>query len=143
MGKIVAIALICMIVFTAAGRGDGMYIRVVSRDDSADAQMEKIRVRDAVLPLLPEDAERLAAHWDAICDAANAVASCQVQIRPWAPEGMPMRDTLYITVGGGEGPNWWGILYRDGPALLGKAAGEEEYRLYFPLVQWLLQWLGW
>ena len=47
--------LVCM-PFSARGE---MYIRIIARDDSWAAQMEKFQFRDEILPLLPENPREL------------------------------------------------------------------------------------
>jgi len=127
----------------AAGEAE-MYIRIVSRDASPDAQEEKFKVRDLVLPVIQEhcgDDEALLSYIEVL---ANEIAPCHADIRQWHPEGHPEGSTLYITIGEGAGPNWWGIFYPKGTALTGEEIDDdEEIHLVWPLLDWICAWLGW
>ena len=136
------------LLFSVPGKAaERWYIRVVAENDTPAAQAEKIRVRDAALAACPPEPGGLWEGLDAVRRAAEKAAPCRVEIRPWAPAaGMLPGPTLYITLGAGEGHNWWGILYED--ALLMACPGEEteirEERVEFvwPLWQWLCALLG-
>ena len=109
----------------AEGRAAGtLYLRVIARNDSAEAQAEKHRARDAVIAACPA----LCADPDALLPlvgrAAEAYEPCKVEIRMWTPGGaVPPAPTVYITLAPGNGRNWWGVLYRG--ALLWARAEEE------------------
>lgn len=130
--------LIFMLGQWAAGEEE-MYIRVVSRDALPAAQEEKLRVRDAVLQLIECQGSIVLSD---IEKKANETAPCRVEIRRWGPEGGQPAPTLYITIGEGAGPNWWGILYPKGAALAGEETGEEGIRLVWPLWDWIKALLG-
>lgn len=101
-----------------------MYMRVVARDDSPAAQMEKYIVRDAALFLGPEHAAALGKWYP----------SCRVERKIWQPdEKTPPAETVYITIGPGEGRNWWGVLYPDSVAW----AASEGTGILFPFLYWL------
>lgn len=137
----IAVMLIFMISASAMGEEE-WYIRVVSRDASEAAQAEKMAVRDAVLMMLPDETEKLEKMLPDI-EKALGPADCRADIRLWAPDGGEERPTLYITIGGGQGPNWWGILY--GPEKMMEADGDEtdEIRIIWPVIDWILRMLGW
>lgn len=139
----VAALLLCGAAMPARGEGT-VYIRVVGRDDTAAGQAEKLRVRDAVLPLCPESPEALLGALPLI--AREAGAACRVELRPWRPDpAMDWAPTLYITVGEGRGHNWWGVLYGDSLAMAraeeGDAGGPVEF--VWPVWAWLRALLGW
>ncbi len=124
------------------------YLRVIARDDSREAQEEKLRVRNAVLAVCPARTEALAAALPMIHKTAEKTAPCRVSVRIWRPNGQtPPAPTIYITVGEGAGRNWWGVLY-DNAVLLAQAEGSadgpaEEIEFVWPLWEWLKGLLGW
>jgi len=118
------------------------YIRVVSREDTKQAQAEKMQIRDALLPLIPENEGELEAALCAIESRANEITDCRVEILEWAPAGMASAPCLYITVGAGMGPNWWGILYRNGVSMFSQDIEREETKFVWPAFEWLAKWLG-
>ena len=125
------------------------YMRVIGRDDSPAAQAEKLRVRDAALSACPDNALGLPFALPAIRREAENAAPCDVTLRLWAPAGEEKaRPTLYITVGAGQGHNWWGVLY-DGALRMAQAeeteeepARDAEPEFIWPLWEWLLGLLG-
>lgn len=120
-----------------AARGE-MYIRIIARDDSLSAQQEKILIRNEILPLLPENARDLPQALQEI----ERNFGCRAKIRPWAPLGRPLRQTVYITLGEGKGYNWWGILFPDS-LRLAKMGGHEtgEITFRYPIFTFLFGWL--
>ncbi len=126
---------------------DLIRLHVVADSDSHADQTEKLAVRDAVLKMLQpvmtgtSDAEmaeqRLTAHLDEIRDAANqcliARGSQNRAEVTLEKEAFPIRyyDTftlpagvyrsLRITVGSGEGHNWWCVVF---PALCEPATSD-------------------
>ena len=140
--------LCSMLISFAAGAKaeERMYLRVIARNDSAQAQEEKLRVRDAVIAACPEDRRYLPAFFDGIKKAAESVAPCRVEIKEWSPDDrIPAALTLYVTVGEGQGHNFWGVLYADS-LLMAKAGDipEEPERVEFvwPFWRWLLGLFG-
>lgn len=122
------------------------YLRVIARDDTAAGQAEKQRVRDAVLSALPKRAADIPALLPRITREANRIAPCRVELRSWTPdEKHRPAPTVYVTVGGGQGHNLWGILYEDA-LLLAEMDGEEgtadQPVFVWPLWETLLRWLG-
>ena len=142
MGKHLLAIVLALCLCLSACCEEVEYIRVVSRDDSIAAQLEKYRVRDAIIPLLKKAGGPLTERLDEINRVANQVAPSQAIIRPWVPEGYTEGATLYITIGEGQGPNWWGILYPDGLDLFSEETGDEGIVFDWPVIQWILQWLG-
>lgn len=142
MGKriMIFLALLCLC-FPAYGEDTG-YCRIVSRDASVEAQREKYRVLGAVLPLLIRDSRPVSDRLTEIEAAADRIAPCDVDIRIWAPPGKAEGKTLYITIGEGMGPNWWGILYDGGLGLFARDTGEEGVSFTWPVIDWLLNLLG-
>ena len=126
--------LVCM-PFSARGE---MYIRIIARDDSWTAQMEKVQFRDEILPLLPENPRELPR---AIREIQRNYA-CQIEIRPWAPEGKALYPTVYITLGEGRGHNWWGVLFPDSLRLAKMGENETgEITFRYPIFTFLFGWL--
>ena len=143
MRKFGCIALLFFLLWAALAEGEEIqYIRVISREDTKEAQLEKYRVRDAILLLLYQ-AEDVNKMLPAIERRANQIAPCSISIRSWGPKGMEEAPTLYIRIGQGQGPNWWGILYPKGVAWAGER--EEGVALHFiwPLWARVRGWLGW
>lgn len=102
------------------------YIRIIARDDSSLAQEEKLRLRDALLPLFPEKAEELSFFLPFITASAKDIAPCRVELRSWSPDQKtPPAPTVYITIGEGDGKNWWGVLYEGAKEMA--ASGETAY----------------
>ena len=101
-----------------------IYLRVVARNDSEEAQAEKLQVRDAVLAVCPGQCAEPGALLPLIQSVAASFAPCRVDIRPRTPGGgVAPAPTVYILLGEGNGHNWWGILYQN--ALLWARIGEE------------------
>lgn len=131
------------------GGADCWYLRVIGRNDTAAAQEEKLRVRDAVWAVCPDEPAMLTEALPAIRQAAESVASCQIELRFWSPgDGWETQPTLYITVGEGQGHNWWGVLY-DGALHMAQAKNTEkpedtddEVEFVWPLWEWLLRLFG-
>lgn len=142
MGKRMLIGMLLLCLCVSARCENAAYIRVVSRDDSPAAQQEKFRVRDAILPLLTEECDTIADLLAAIEAAADEIAPCSTQIRPWAPEGYPVHSTVYVTIGDGKGPNWWGILYDGGIGLFAVDDGGEKVTFDWPWIRWMLNAIG-
>ncbi len=131
---------------TCATAEERWYYRVIARDDTPQAQEEKIRVRDAVLSFCPETAKELPAAYPTMKEAAESVAPCRMEIKTWSPDTkMPPAPTVYITIGEGRGRNCWGVLYADS-LLMAKAeeSPEEPERVEFvwPFWSWLLSLFG-
>ena len=125
---------------------EGWYYRVIARNDSAEAQEEKLRVRDAVLEACPACAAELPFSLYKIRNAAESVAPCRVEIVAWSPdESEPPALTLFITIGEGRGHNCWGVLYADA-RLMAKAEdipGEpERVEFVWPIWSWILSLFG-
>ena len=128
---------------------DVLRLRVVAASDSDADQADKLAVRDAVLDLLEEavgkcsgseEAEKAAA---AMTEEIAAAASDCLRARETEAEvrvslgweRSPRRDygsevlpagryrTLKVTIGAGEGHNWWCVLF---PGICMRAAGEES-----------------
>ena len=113
-----AAALICCGCPGRAAAGEeacpAVYLRVVARNDSPEAQAEKRRVRDAVLAACPARCDDPGALLPAVRRAAASIAPCRTDIRPWTPGGgVPSAATVYIVLGEGNGRNWWGVLYKN------------------------------
>ena len=138
----------CMLMSAAAGAKaeTQWYLRVIARDDTSEAQAEKLRVRDAVIAACPEEEMLLPASFDVIKKAAESAAPCRVEIKEWSPDESALPAlTLYITVGEGRGHNVWGVLYAD--SLLMAKAGDipedpERVEFVWPIWRWLLGLFG-
>ena len=130
--------LALLLLFPLTARGE-WYIRVVGGADSPAAQAEKLRVRDAVLSLCPVSPEGLPEALSDIRKAVEAICPGEVTLRPWAPAGAPARPTLYITLGEGQGHNWWGVLYPDALQMAAEAEETEGEEIVFiwPWWEWL------
>ena len=129
-----------------AAEEERWYYRVIARNDAAEAQEEKIRVRDAVLSVCPETAKELPAAFPKIKETAESLVSCRMEIKTWSPDTeTPPACTVYITIGEGRGRNCWGVLYADS-LLMAKAEEdpEEPERVEFvwPFWNWLLSLFG-
>ena len=118
------------------------YMRVVSRDHTQQAQTEKIKVRDAVLSMLPEDFKDWEGYLPEIEKKVKEMSDGHVEIKKWAPPGMESASCLYITLGRGDGPNWWGILYPKGMELFSDNPEGEKTVFVWPLLERLARWLG-
>ena len=95
-------------------------LRVVARGDSALAQEEKLRVRDALLAVCPVRAEGLPRAWGRLAVLAER-AGGKLSLRFWSPDAAePPALTVYVTLGEGRGKNWWGILYPDAAKLVSR-----------------------
>ncbi len=143
-GMILCVFFLGIAAFAAAE--ERWYYRVIARNDTAEAQEEKIRVRDAVLSFCPETAKHLPAVFPTMKDAAESVAPCRIEIKTWSPDTeTPPAPTVYITIGEGRGRNCWGVLYADS-LLMAKAeeSPEEPERVEFvwPFWSWLLSLFG-
>lgn len=121
-------------------------LHVVANSDSAADQAQKLEVRDAVLavaePLLADvsDAQQarqtLLAQLDTLEQAANEVlrgtgdtATVTLQrevfpLREYDSFSLPAGEyeALRVTIGAGEGQNWWCVVY---PAICFTASAEE------------------
>ncbi len=104
------LALLCAPV---PARGD-IYLRVIADSDAEEAQALKLRVRDAALAVCQDDAAPSPALLAGIKCAVNAVAPCEVALVLWRPDQEhPPAPTVRVTLGSGEGRNWWGVLYEE------------------------------
>ncbi len=134
-----------------------IYLRVIARDDSPSAQAEKLMVRDAVTVACPISCADPADLLPLARSVVLSLADGKAEIRIWSPGGgAPPAPTLYITLGPGNGRNWWGVLYQD--ALLWARAeeeteesspcpeeeghGEDGVEFVWPILTWLLRLLG-
>ena len=145
VGGLILTGMLLSFVFNANAE-ERWYLRVVARNDTPEAQEEKLRVRDAVLDACPPTENELFSALPDIKKAAESAAPCRVEIKRWSPEeSVPPALTLYITVGEGRGHNFWGVLYADS-MLMAKAGDipEEPERVEFvwPLWRWLLNLFG-
>ena len=138
----------CVLLSAAAGARteECWYLRVIARNDTPEAQEEKLCVLDAVLDACPLTENELFFALPDIKKAAESAAPCRVEIKRWSPEeSVPPALTLYITVGEGRGHNFWGVLYADS-LLMAKAGDipEEPERVEFvwPVWRWLLNLFG-
>ena len=143
-----AAAVLALLLWSAAAHGlgeGGWYYRVVARNDTPQAQAEKLLAREKILAACPCREGDLLRALPAIQRAAEAFSPCQTALRLWAPEGLPPRPTLEITLGEGRGHNCWGVLYADS-LLLARAEGApnpgEPVEFVWPLWEWLLGLLG-
>ncbi len=138
---------LCLLLFSPLQRVHAAwYYRVIARDDSLEAQVEKIRVRNAALSACPGQAEELSSALPEIKKAAESIAPCRVEIRNWRPAKQTfIAPALYITIGEGRGHNCWGVLYTDS-LQMAKAGNipEEPERVEFvwPIWEWILSLFG-
>ncbi|MBR3016684.1 MAG: hypothetical protein IKH57_06345 [Clostridia bacterium] len=147
--RLFILLILCAAILCAAPKAcaeERWYLRIIARNDSSEAQEEKLRVRDAVTAACPENAGLLPASLEAIKKAAESVAPCRVEIKNWTPDkALPAAPTLYITVGEGEGHNCWGVLYADS-LLLAQAEvipGEPgRVEFVWPIWNWILSLFG-
>lgn len=112
----ILICIITMLLPINAAAADIQYIRIVSSDPSEIAQARKMQARRLILPLMKNDhaydAEVLAKLAQNRLEAAGYCVTAD--IRTWSPDRVhPPAATLYITIGQGQGRNWWGILCRE------------------------------
>lgn len=142
------LTLICMLLGLTmnAKAEERWYLRVIARNDTPEAQEEKLRVRDAALNACPLTENELFSALPDIKKAAESVAPCRVEIKRWSPDKkIPPALTLYITIGEGWGHNYWGALYADS-LLMAKAGDipEEPERVEFvwPVWNWILSLFG-
>lgn len=109
------------------------YMRVVANSDSAEDQQEKMLVRNAALLLYP----------DRLVWLEKLFPHCRVEKKIWQPdkETAPA-GTVYITIGQGQGQNWWGVLFPESVCFASQ--GEGQVLLRFPVIGWLLSlFKGW
>lgn len=133
-------------------------MHVVAASDEAGAQELKIRVRDAVLavvePILAEAdsaagaQQLLTAHSDAILSAAESAAEGESVALSLGRAAYGLRRTenyalpageytsLRITIGEGQGHNWWGVIFprldvSGGYAEAAKYLSEDEMAIIF------------
>lgn len=126
------LCVLALLLAAPAQAEERLYMRVVARSNSLPAQTEKLLIRNLALlmyPLAPGSLSRLE-EW---------VPGCRVEMRKWQPcKEMPPASTVYITLGQGQGRNWWGVLF-PGSACWAYGGGEGgEARVVFPVVRWLL-----
>lgn len=120
--------MMCMGLALSGAAGEEIrYMRVVARDDSPSAQREKMLVRDAAIACWP-DTEKLEAFFP----------DCRVSERIWQPDkNTAPAKTVYITIGQGQGRNWWGVLYPGSACWAGGGRAGEEVQITFPVLSWL------
>ena len=117
--------LLFMFCCTAAAGEE--YMRVVANSDSQYDQREKLLVRNAALFLYPD---RLA--WLEVL-----FPDCRVEKKIWQPDTKTApAGTVYITIGQGQGQNWWGVLFPQSVQFASQ--GEGQVQLWFPFIEWLL-----
>lgn len=127
--------------------GEVIRLHVIANSDSEEDQAMKLRVRDAVLaaaePVVAgaEDAESagrlLRDRVDELADAANKTlggkGKAQVRFgrslfgtRHYDGFSLPggYYDSLIVTIGAGEGRNWWCVVY---PQICTVSAAEEQH----------------
>ncbi len=130
--------------------GDLIRLHILAEDDSMEAQALKLSVRDAILVAFPhafqgESAEEVYAQLEKKAEAMRLVAestarqegfmgavTAEVGVLPLPAKayGSVLLPTgnyraLRITLGRGEGQNWWCVLY---PSLCLAVADEEPWR---------------
>lgn len=108
-------------------------LRVVGNSDAPIDQVQKLSVRDAVLPV----AKRRPNDLSAILHKAHAIDPSARVCRGEFCFGGYMSDAIVVTLGKGEGQNWWGILF---PSALGVADEPVQFESWF--VRLLRGW-GW
>lgn len=120
--------IVCLLLMGLIGtaRGDErLYMRVVARDDTVMGQMEKHIVRNMALLLGVQKAKQL----------EEIYPACTVERKIWQPDNKtPPAETVYITIGPGNGRNWWGVLYPESAAW---TAGTDGQGILFPLISWV------
>lgn len=114
-------------------------LHVVANSDSSQDQAVKLQVRDAVLAAAQGlDRQQLAQALPALCQAANAcleslgksqgvqVSLCQERFptRVYETFSLPagVYHTLRVTIGEGEGHNWWCVVF---PSICLRATTQE------------------
>ena len=99
--------LACLLLMQPASAKGRRYIRIVASDDTCLMQAQKYWVRDTVLRCLERD--MTLSDTEALLCSIGVPARCVW--RQWSPPGLhPQGDTLYVTLGAGNGRNWWGVL---------------------------------
>ena len=138
---------------------DYVRLHVVAADDSPDAQVLKLRVRDAVLDVardLLKDVNDADEAWEIVNDnlssleaAARAVtgdADCQAGVFPFPDR--TYGDTLVpagnyralrVVIGDGKGHNWWCVLY---PSLCWPGGMPERPEFHSSIWDWLTKLFG-
>lgn len=157
--KLALAALSLFLLFACRAQGERDALRenlirlhVIAASDEAREQALKLRVRDAVLeyigPLLSgasgaaEARSRLYAALDGVASAAAEAAEGRAVSVTLGPADYPRRAfeggalpagryvSLRVTLGAGEGHNWWGLIFPQLclPAVCGEAAEETMAR---------------
>lgn len=104
-------AVLLLALPTAHAEKDIFYIRVIAHDDTAYCQHQKILARDKLLSLLQAGYSE-PAQLESALKAEGFPAT--ISLRIWTPQGpYAAQPTLYVTLGDGQGHNWWGILCAD------------------------------
>ena len=136
-------SVLLSLMLSAEGCGP-WYMRVVARDDTAAGQTEKIRVRDGLLPCYSPEEGVLAALPRMKRTAEELAADARVEIRLWAPAGRVPAPTVYVTLGLGEGRNWWGVLWSRSMTLSGAEEGDDPDRVEWtwPVWDWICRAVG-
>lgn len=133
-----ALSLLLLTACRAQGERDALRenlirLHVIAASDAAQEQAVKLRVRDAVLsyvnPLLSDAAdaaqarERLYASLDGVAQAAAEAAGGRAVRVTLGAADYPARsfeggalpagryESLRVTLGAGEGHNWWGLIF--------------------------------
>lgn len=145
--RICVLIIAGVVCFSMHGAAEAQwYYRVVARNDTAEAQAEKYRVREAVLAACPPNAEELISAFTSVTKAAQRAAPCRTEIKAWSPDAQtPQAPTVYITIGEGAGHNCWGVLYADSLRMAqAEEIPEEPERVEFiwPIWQWILSLFG-
>ncbi len=124
--------ILLFLLFALPAQGEEMrYMRVVARDDSPAAQREKLMVRGAALLCYPNCVQ-----------LENMFSDCRVERKIWKPnnETAPA-ETVYITIGQGQGRNWWGILYPDSVSWVSGEGEGDAVEITFPFLQRLIHFI--
>lgn len=123
-----------MLFFLLPGcRAETILMRVVARDNTKEGQEEKLRVRNAALAFRPRRREDLPLSLLLMEKIAGQESDCRVSLRPWMPPGEKTpRLTVYITIGQGEGKNWFGVLFEEALLLTAEETPGDEQTLCFP-----------
>ena len=123
---------------TVGAIGTGFLVLLGIGPNDTQAQAEKLAVRDCALARAPGASGMTAAAFARIAWAARKRADCRVTLRCYSPGGaIAPAPTVYITIGRGEGHNWWGALYPQAAALTAEETGEREAEVVWPLWDWL------
>ena len=105
--RLLAACCAALLMMGAARGEEGVYLRVIARDDSREAQAEKLRVRFQVLAALPTEPLGAWALLPVAEVAAQSIADCAVRVALWSPgPGLPAAPTVVVTIGPGAGHNW-------------------------------------